>query len=58
MVQWINRKPQAYSNKTRVIKAAVQYTAQSGELNVIYVAQLKKADVGIFLSQAYLAVAG
>ena len=58
MVQWISRKPQAYSNKTRAIKAAVQHTAQSGKLNVSYVVQLKKADLRIFLSQSYLTVAG
>lgn len=58
MVQWISHKPQAYSNKTCVIIAAVQYTAQSGELNVSYVVQLKKADLRIFLSQAYLTDAG
>lgn len=58
MVQWISRKPQAYSNKTCVIKAAVQYTAQSGELNISHVVQLKKADQRIFLSQSYLTVAG
>lgn len=58
MVQWISHKPQAYSNKTLVIKAAVQYKAQSGKLNVSYVVQLNKADLKIFLNQSYLTVAG
>lgn len=62
MVQWISRKPRAYSNKNNLcckscsaaqwIKRHLCCTAEEKKK------RKKKADVRIFLSQAYLPAAG
>lgn len=59
VVQRISRKPRAYSNKTYVVNAAVQRTAQTGKLNVSCAVQLKKGrSEYIPKSELYLTVAG